>query len=157
MPPRHPRLQKLGCGKDGILASVGDHLFSHGFGGNGVGNDGAAEGGKHLIDNVADGQCLRIAITHLPQQQLSNNARENKQDNIRQVSTHDGADNAVNENRAGFFHLCANDEIDNAFQEGKEYRHENDSDRRCVQYGTREEDDYVDKGKQNDGNNVFNL
>ena len=34
----------------------------------GVGNDSAAECGQHLIDDITDGQRLRIAVAHLPQQ-----------------------------------------------------------------------------------------
>ena len=60
----------MGRGKDGVLAAIGDHLICHRFGSNRVGNDSAAECGQHLIDDITDGQSLRIAVAHLPQQQL---------------------------------------------------------------------------------------
>ena len=75
----YPGLQHLGCGKDGVLTAIGDHLIRHSLGCDGVGNDGAAECGQHLIDDITDGQRLCIAVAHLPQQQLGNDTGENKE------------------------------------------------------------------------------
>ena len=59
----YPGLQHLGCGKDGVLTAIGDHLIRHSLGCDGVGNDGAAECSQHLIDDITDGQRLRIAVS----------------------------------------------------------------------------------------------
>lgn len=76
----------------GVLTAIGDHLIRHSLGCDGVGNDGAAECSQHLIDDITDGQRLRVAVAHLPQQQLGNGTGENKEDDVRQVSAHNGAD-----------------------------------------------------------------
>ena len=68
------------------LTAIGDHLIRHSLRCDGVGNDGAAKGGQHLIEKIADGQRLRIAVAHLPQQQLGNDTGENKEDDVRQIS-----------------------------------------------------------------------
>ena len=78
----YPGLQHLRCGKDGVLTAIGDHLIRHSLGCDGVGNDGAAKGGKHLIDDIADGQCLCIAVACLPQQQLGDGAGEDEQHDV---------------------------------------------------------------------------
>ena len=46
--------------KDGVLTAIGDHLIRHSLGCDGVGNDGAAECSQHLIDDITDGQRLRV-------------------------------------------------------------------------------------------------
>ena len=153
----YPGLQHLGRGKDGVLTAIGDHLICHRFRGNCIGNDGAAEGGQHLIDDIADGQRLCVAVAHLPQQQLGNDAGENKEDDVRQISAHNGADNAVNEDRTGLFHLRADDEVDNALQQGEKYRHQNDGNGRCVQDGAGKENDHIDKGQQDNGDDVLDF
>ena len=128
--------------------AIGDHLIRHSLGCDGVGNDGAAECSQHLIDDITDGQRLRVAVAHLPQQQLGNGTGENKEDDVRQVSAHNGADNAVNEDRTGLFHLRADDEVDDALQQGEKHRHQNDGNGRCVQDGAGEENDHIDQSQQ---------
>ena len=151
----HPGLQHLGCGKDGVLTAIGDHLIRHSLRCDGVGNDGAAKGGQHLIEKIADGQRLRIAVAHLPHQQLGNDTGENKEDDVRQISAHNGADNTVNEDRTGLLHLRADDEVDDALQQGEKYRHQNDGNGRCVQDGAGEENDHIDQGQQDNGDDVL--
>ena len=152
---RHPGLQHLRRGKDGVLTAIGDHLICHCFRSNRIGNDGAAECGQHLIDDIADGQRLCVAVAHLPQQQFGNDTGENKEDDVRQVSAHNGADNAVNEDRTGLFHFRADDEVDDALQQGEKYRHQNDGNGRCVQDGAGEENDHIDQGQQDNGDDVL--
>lgn len=153
----YPGLQHLGCGKDGVLTAIGDHLIRHSLGCDGVGNDGAAECSQHLIDDITDGQRLRVAVAHLPQQQLGNGTGENKEDDVRQVSAHNGADNAVNEDRTGLFHLRADDEVDDALQQGEKHRHQNDGNGRCVQDGAGEENDHIDQSQQDNGDDVLDF
>ena len=65
-------------------------------------------------------------------------------DDVRQISAHNGADNAVNQDRTGLFHLRADDEVDDALQQGEKHRHQNDGNGRCVQDGAGEENDHID-------------
>ena len=76
---------------------------------------------------------------------------------VRQVSAHNGADNAVNEDHTGLFHLHADDEVDDTLQQGEKYRHQNDGNGRCIQNRAGEENDHVDKGQQDNGDDVLDF
>ena len=80
-----------------------------------------------------------------------------KRMNVRQVSAHNGADNAVNEDRTGLFHLRADDEVDDALQQGEKHRHQNDGNGRCVQDGAGEENDHIDQSQQDNGDDVLDF
>ena len=154
---RPPRLKNFGGGENVVLATVGYCLVSHGFGGDGVGDDRAAEGGKDLIDDVADSQCFSVAVAYLPEQQLRDDAGEDEEYDIRQISAHNSADDAVNENCAGLFHLCADDEVDDALKQREEDGHEYDCNRRRIQKRAGEEDNDVDERKQDNGDDVLDF
>ena len=57
----------------------------------------------------------------------------------------------------GFFHLRADDEVDDAFQQGKEHRHQNDGNGRRVQNRAGEENDHIDQGQQDNGDDVLDV
>ena len=66
-------------------------------------------------------------------------------------------DNAVNEDRTGLFHLRADDEVDDALQQGEKHRHQNDGNGRCVQDGAGEENDHIDQSQQDNGDDVLDF
>ena len=114
---RPPRPKNFRCLQDVVLTTVGHCLIRHCFSSNRIRNDSASESGKHLIDDVADSQCFSVAVAYLPEQQLCDNAGEDEEYDIRQISAHNSADDAVNENCAGLFHLCADYEVDDALKQ----------------------------------------
>ena len=100
-----------------VLTTVRHHLVSHSLSRDAVGDNSASESGENLSDNVAYSKSLAVSVACLVKDKLTYNSGDDEQDYVRQISTHDGADNAVDEDSAGLFHLCADDEVDNALKQ----------------------------------------
>ena len=59
---RPPRLKNFGCCQDIALTAVGYHLICHRICGNAVRDNGASEGGKYLIDDVAYRESFSVTV-----------------------------------------------------------------------------------------------
>ena len=137
------------------VAGGAAHIVQGGLQRDGVGVDGAAHAGQQLHQNVAHGEPLYAGIAHLGENDLTEYTRQHEHENVGNVEPYHTLNHAVEQDCTLFRHFHAQHEEDDSLKQGVEHRHQQNSDGGQVEEGAEPENHDVDKGQQDNAEDVL--